>query len=117
MMRCDAWCSGEDCEFGHDIKGNPYVRMVLYGGRSIWFPLHEAAKKWGRERHLAQIRYMATVSRAEEQDQDGEDGPQARDAEGFLMEPREDDVPWLEDTDGDEDDQNEEGEEENEEVV
>ena len=33
------------------------------------------------------------------------------------MEPREDDVPWLEDTDGDEDEENEEGEEENEEAV
>ena len=115
MERANAWCNGTDCEFGHDRKGNPYIRMKIMSGCSMWYPLHEAAKRWGRARQVAQTRYLALVQTAEENDQDGPAGAQPRDEEGFLREPMEDDVPHLEDTDGDEDD--DEGDEEGEDEV
>ena len=102
--RAEYWCSGEGVEYGHDGGSNPLVRL-LYGpfrGKSQWFPLHQAAKRWEAQRQEADREYRRAAAKAEVKDVDGPDGQQPQDADGFLLFPHEDDVPYRAQSSSDE---------------
>ena len=53
-------------EYGTTEDGKPYVRLLFaYNhGKSMWFPLHEAALKWHKDREEAHGIWLADRARA-----------------------------------------------------
>ena len=95
LSRAEYWCSGEALEYGHDKDSNPLVRLVygLQRGKSQWFPLHDAAKRWEKMRQEAERLYQRAVATAQQKDYDGPSGRQAVDEDSILIHPHEDKVP------------------------
>ena len=105
MKKAEYWTTGESMEYGHTKDGEPYVRMVKMGqeGKSMWYPLYQAAKKWNKAYDTAFRNWKILVEHAKTRDPDGEAGPRERDSDGILQYPHEDDVPReLESADEDE---------------
>ena len=72
------------------------------GGRSPWYPLHQAAKRWNEEREEAHQIWEAARDKAKEEDVDGNEGEQERDRDGYLKYPHEDKVPYRAESSDDE---------------
>ena len=65
LKKTESWAEGVDCEFGHDKHGNPFIRMQGAFTTSMWYPLHEAAVKWGEAREKAKTDWNWAVASAE----------------------------------------------------
>ena len=77
LERAESWLSGNSVEYGHTKTGDPFVRLD-YGrirGKSMWFPLYDAAQKWSEMRKKALDEYNELYVKARDAD---EDGPQGR---------------------------------------
>ena len=65
-------------------------------GKSMWYPLHTAAKRWQEQYKLAKDLHRRALEKAKTEDRDGEVGPRARDENGFLLKPTENEIPvWI----------------------
>ena len=64
------WCTKDGLEYGHSIDSIPHVRLVYGGnkGKSMWYPLYKAAKKWNKIDEEAQLTYRRALSRAKIED-------------------------------------------------
>ena len=57
--RAEYWCSGKGLEYGHTMYDEPHVRLVYMGskGKSMWYPLYQAAKMWNAQCLCAKVLY------------------------------------------------------------
>ena len=62
-------------------------------GKSMWYPLHQAAKRWNAMHQFAKVIYENALANAKMEDKDGAAGPRGRDGEGILIKPTEDEIP------------------------
>ena len=81
-------------------------------GKSMWYPLHQAAKRWNAMHQFAKVIYENALSNAKMDNKDGSYGPRDRDGEGILMRPTEDEIPAWNYSDGDVEVDEDESEEE-----
>ena len=101
--RAEYWCQGESVEYGHDNTHRPHVRLVysLQRGKSMWYPLYEAAHRWQVMKEKAFDDYKKLLQTARTTDQHGPQGIREVDNNGYLLQPREDEVPHREQSSSD----------------
>ena len=71
-------------------------------GKSMWYPLHQAAMRWNEVRLEARGVWLKTRDDAAAENKYGDKCPQRRDEDGILLHPFEDDLPFKEESESEE---------------